>query len=383
MVLATPSLARAENYFEGAYFGFTNPPPAGVVGDLLGGPTAGPGANFGFAAGVASYNFLSTGDYGVAGQAFTFPMLQNELGAPIGAFFGYRWQNDRRVLGIEAYLHSSVVNHDYTSNPLGLADDPRFRLKTHWVGMVTATAGVAFSRLLVFGQAGLSFSHYVSDIRIDTPNDFSGALARLGIALGAGAEFALTRRISLGIGYRAYILAPYRVTTATDDLIIHAMAHSVTARMVYNFGASERLQNWTDPFNWGGLYVGNYLGVLWQLGGTVGYDWTFGRNLAGVSFRGGVALCCGLSYDFEASARVGRLMGDNVLVYAKVTGAYQTGTFFGVATGPYYSAGVGVEVALAPRITAFTEWRAVGAPGVGFADGYITAGFNFHFGQRR
>ena len=187
----------------------------------------------------------------------------------------------------------------------------------------------------------------------------------------------------MGIGYRAYILAPYRVTSAPDVLTIQVAAHSVTARLIYRFGTSERLQNWTEPFNWGGLYFGPYLGVLWQLGGTFGYDWTFGRNLAGVSFRGGVALCCGLSYDFEASARVGCLMGDNVLVYAKVTGVYQTGTFFDVITGPYYSAGVGVEVALAPRLTGFAEWRAIGAPGLGFADGYITAGFNFHLGQRR
>lgn len=386
MVLATPNLAKAEGFFEGAYLGFTNPPPAGIVGDLLGGPGAGAGANFGFAGGVARYNILeSAGFLGVAGDSFSFPMLQNELGAPIGAFFGRRWQYDWRVFGVEAYLHSSTVNHEWTLNPGVSPASSRFRLKTHWVGTVTATVGVAFSRLLLFGQAGLAFSHYVLDIDTVIPNSrVSAAQARLGVAVGAGAEFAVTRRVSLGIGYRAYVLAPYRLTDGTEDLTVQVAAHSVTARLIYRFGTSERLQNWTAPFNWGGLYVGNYLGVLWQLGGTVGYDWTFGNNnLAGVSFRGGVALCCGLSYDFEASARVGRIMGDNVLVYAKATVATQTGTFFGVVTGPYYSAGLGVEVALTPRVTGFAEWRAIGAPGLGFADGYITVGFNFHFGQRR
>jgi opacity protein-like surface antigen len=385
--LATPSLAKAENYFESAYVGFTNPPPPGTVGELFGfgGGVGGPGFNFGFAGGIARYNILeSAGFLGLAGESFSFPMLQNELGAPIGAFFGRRWQYDWRVFGVEAYLHSSTVNHEWTLNPGTNFDNTRFRLKTHWVGTVTATAGVAFDRLLLFTQAGVAMSHYVLDVDSDNLPRVSPAQARLGVAVGAGAEFAVTRRVSLGIGYRAYVLAPYRVTAGSEDLIVQVAAHSVTARLIYRFGTSERLQNWTEPFNWGGLYVGNYLGVLWQLGGTVGYDWTFGNNnLAGVSFRGGVALCCGLSYDFEASARVGRLMGDNVLVYAKVTAATQTGTFFGVATGPYYSAGVGVEVVLTPRVTGFTEWRAIGAPGLGFGDGYITAGFNFHFGQRR
>lgn len=385
VAIAISTSAKADGYFDGAYFGITNPPPKGVVRELLGGDGGDElGFNFGFAGGLATYNVLeSAGILGTAGDSFTVPMLRNELGAPIGAFFGYRWQNDWRVVGLEAYLHSSTVNHDWTDVPGANPSGAEFRLKTHWVGTVTGTAGAAFGRLLLYGQAGLAHSHYVLDFDYDAnPGDYiRTAQARLGVAFGAGFELALTQRLSLGLGYRAYILSPYRVTFGSEDLVVQAAAHSVTARLIYSFGASERLQNWTEPFDWGGWYVGNYLGVLWQLGGTIGYDWTFGRNLAGLSFRAGVALCCGLSYDFEASARIGRVLGDNVLVYAKATAATQTGTFFDVDSGPYYSAGLGLEIALAPHVTGFTEWRAIGAPGLGFADGYITAGFNFHFGQ--
>jgi hypothetical protein len=170
--------------------------------------------------------------------------------------------------------------------------------------------------------------------------------------------------------------------TETDHTI-QISAHSVTARLVYRFGQTERAQTRAAPFEWGGLYVGTYLSALWQLGGQVGFDWMFGNSmLAGVSLQAGAAICCGLSVDFALSARVGRVLGDNILAYAEATGAYQTGTFFGVVDGAYYAAGLGIEFALTPRVTGFVEAKAVSAPGLGYADANVQGGVNVHLGRR-
>ncbi len=401
VAIAMSASASAEEYFDGPYIGATNF-GVGDGDEQLG------GFNWGFASGRATYTFLTEGYYNTtAGYSFSLPMPINEIGAPIGFFIGRTWQDDWRVFGLEAYLHSATVRHDDTPGPPDLHPDAgefEFDMKTHWVGTFMGTAGVAFGRLMLYGQAGFALGHYVPSIRYDATDpephrlEFWTPRAQLGVAFGAGLEFAVGRRVSIGLGYHGYILAPLHVSgpsidrdtgdpvpgTETDHLV-QASAHALTARFIYRFGASERLQayNETYDFDWGGLYVGDYLGVLWQLGGSVGYNWTFGDTLAGVAFRGGIAFCCGTSYDFTLTARVGRLLGENVLAYGLLSGSYQTGTFFDVISGPYYAAGVGIEIVLAPRVTAFTEWRMIGAPGLGFRDGYIQVGYNFHLGQPR
>jgi opacity protein-like surface antigen len=389
-IITAPASAQNEppEYFDGPYFGVTNM----GVGDygLF---------NIGFAAGRATYRFLTDGHYNTAaGQSFTVALPKNELGAPVGAFFGRNWQYGQRVLGVEAYFHSTVVRADDFNSPDAIhTGNHSYDIKPHWLATLTAVAGVAFGRVMLYGQIGPALGHPVAEI-VDLDNNLRiwTPQARPGIAVGAGLQFALTPSLAVGVGYRAYALAPLHVTgNSTDQTTgmpvpgtetnhtIQISAHSVTARIVYRFGQTERAQSRAAAFEWGGLYVGAYLSALWQAGGQVGYDWTFGRDmLAGVSFQAGVAICCGVSYDFALSARIGRVLGDNLLAYAEATGAYQTGTFFDVVDGAYYAAGLGLEVALTPRVTAFMEAKAIGAPGLGFADAYVQGGFNIHFRRR-
>ncbi len=389
-ILAAPASAQSElvEYFEGPYFGVTN---MGVGGFGL--------FNIGYAAGRATYIFRTDGHYNTApGQSFTVPLQKNELGAPVGAFFGRNWQYGQRVVGVEAYFHSTVVRADNFNSPDFIhTGNHSYDIKPHWLATLTAVAGVAYGRLMLYGQIGPALGHPVAEIvDLDQNLVIWTPRARPGIAVGAGVQFALTPSLAIGVGYRAYALAPLHVTGNSVDQgtgmpvpgtetnhTIQISAHSVTARIVYRFGQTERAQNRASPFAWGGLYVGTYLSALWQLGGQVGYDWTFGRDmLAGVSFQAGVGICCGISYDVALSARVGRVLGNNLLAYAEATGAYQTGTFFGVVDGAYYAAGLGLEVALTPRVTAFMEAKAIGAPGLGFTDAYVQGGFNVHLGRR-
>jgi opacity protein-like surface antigen len=389
-IIAAPASAQSEpiEYFDGAYFGVTN---LGVGGYGL--------FNIGYAAGRATYRFLIDGHYNsAAGQSFTIALPKNPLGAPVGAFFGRNWQYGTRVYGVEAYFHSTVVRADNFNSPDDIhTGNHSYDIKPHWLATLTAVAGVAYGRVMFYGQIGPALGHPVAEIvDLDQSLVIWTPRAVPGISVGAGLQFALTPSLAIGVGYRAYALAPLHVTgnsvdqgtgmpvpgTETDHTI-QISAHSLTARIVYRFGQTERAQSRAAPFEWGGFYAGNYLSALWQIGGQVGYDWTFGSDmLAGVSFQAGVGICCGRSYDFALSARIGRVLGNNILGYAEATGAYQTGTFFGVVDGAYYAAGLGIEIALTPRLTAFMEAKAIGAPGLGFADAYVQGGFNIHIGRR-
>jgi opacity protein-like surface antigen len=192
-IVAAPASAQSEytEYFDGPYFGVTN---LGFGGYGL--------FNIGYAAGRATYHFLTDGHYNTApGQTFTVGLAKNEFGAPTGAFFGHNWQYGHRVYGIEAYFHSTVVRADDFNSPDTIhTGNHSYDIKPHWLATLTAVAGVAYGRLMVYGQIGPALGHPVAEIvdldqnlRIWTPR------ARPGIAVGAGLQFALTPSLAIGV----------------------------------------------------------------------------------------------------------------------------------------------------------------------------------------
>ena len=396
-MVGSPAFSQDEPVarFDGPYIGLTN-----LGFDTWDGRPDGFGLNFGYSAGVANYHFCTDGHYNSApGQSFSVGMPMNELGAPFGLFFGRNWQDGRRVFGVEAYFHTGDARADNFNSPDYIhTGNHSYDIKPHWLTVLSATAGVALGRVMLYAQLGPAIGHPVAQIddldnnlRIWTPR------AVPGISAGAGIQLAVTQSISIGVGYRAYALAPLHVTgpsidRATGDPVpgtetdhtVQLSAHSITARIVYHYGHTDRAQSWVgQPFQWGGFYAGAYLGSLHQIGGQFGYDWRHGNMLVGASLQVGFNVCCGRVTDIELSGRVGRIFGGDILGYAEVTGAYQDGTFFGVVDGPYYGAGLGIEVPLSDRVSGFMEAKLLGAPGFGFGDVYIQGGLNLHFGHRR
>jgi opacity protein-like surface antigen len=386
-ISASPALAEDDPpaYFDGAYLGVTN--------------FAQEGKGFGYASGTATYHFLTDGYYNSsAGQTFSVGMPINEEGPPFGIFFGHNWQNGHRVFGVEAYFHTRDIRaDDFTSPDYISTGNHVYDIKTHWLLNVSATAGVVFGRTMFYAEVGPAIGHPVAQID-DADNNYRIWTPRAvpGLAAGVGFEVALTQFLSVGVGYRAYMLAPLHVSgqsfdRATGDPVpgtetdhtIQITGHSITTRIVYRFGHSDRAEAWVgEPFQWAGFHTGIYLGSLHQIGAQFGYDWVRDNSLFGVSFQAGIGICCDISYDFALSARVGRIFPGNILGYAEITGAYQTGTFFGVIDGPYYGAGLGLEVALSRRMTGFIEAKLLGAPDRGFGDVYVQGGFNLALGRR-
>ena len=378
-LLATaPAQAEGEAYFDGPYLG--------AIGGI------------GFADAIGVYRFSTNGHYNsAAGDSFVLDMPQNSLGPPIGAFFGQNWQNGHRVVGFELSVQSAETRVDNATSPAFISTgDHLYDLKTHWLATLTGRAGFAVGRFFFFGHAGVALGHPVA--RID---DFDGvdkyifaARAQPGVVGGVGMEVAVTHRLSLGLIYRGYALTPLQVSgpsldrdndapipgTETDHKI-GVSGHQVSLRLIYRFGNSERLADWSrDDFDWSGFYVGNYAGALHQVGLQGGYNWMFGNALVGINVQAGAAFCCGLAFDTNASVRVGYLLLPSVLAFADVYAGYQTGTFFGFVDGPYYGVGAGLETPLTPHISAFMQTRIVA--GDGAVDANVQGGFNFRFGDR-
>ena len=124
------------------------------------------------------------------------------LGKDGSVRFGYNWQAGKLVYGIEADgtitdLAGRVTGSTYTiTDSLGMLLSLRARF------------GVAFDRLLVYGNIGLAAgkSSFHADVSAGTPAQGSGLTT--GEILGIGGEYAITDRIGLTATANYYALAP-------------------------------------------------------------------------------------------------------------------------------------------------------------------------------
>lgn len=132
-------------------------------------------------------------------------------------------------------------------------------------------------------------------------------------------------------------------------------------------------------FDWAGPYVGGYAGRLdgfWLGGGLAGYNFVFGQNfLAGAELRAGFINDGGVVFEGSVNARLGYLLGDRTLLYAKV--GVQSPAF----AFTLLNVGGGIEIALGERVSVFAE--AAVSRNIGVACCFPTAvgGINFHLGQ--
>jgi outer membrane immunogenic protein len=353
----------------------------------------------GTAWGNADYRFNTGGWYNDGpGDAFSLGVA----GRPLGMVLGYDWQRQDLVYGVEFAIISAVlgVSHWNVDNPYAPGTQD-FDLKGHWFTSLTGHVGLARGPMLLSVHAGPALAHLVAEAHDTAEGYFIWTPGSVfGIAVGAGLEVAVSRRVSLGLGYQLLAFLPFRVAgesidratgmpagpeTATDHAIRYT-AHAVTARMIVRpWGTDAAALRPPEPApDWSGPYLGIFGGALHQIGLQAGYDRVLAGNLlAGVSGQVAGVFCVDLSgcgrWYFEGglNVRLGYLVDPRVLLYAKAGLGYIAGSFFDVLGGPFYTVGGGLEVALSRRVSGFMELKGVGAAGGGLIDANFQGGYSF------
>jgi outer membrane immunogenic protein len=185
-----------------------------------------------------------------------------------GAQAGYNFQRNRLVVGMEGDFQAGTSRLGTSSLvplPYPVIVDPaaaflRREVATDWVGSVRLRVGGAWNRFLAYGPAGAAFTELKASARgiwglalnpsilesigLAAPA-YSQSRFRPGLALGGGAEWAVTDAISLGLEGRhvrfdgAFDLGSH--PSATANLVQGASSITfaeteVTVRINYHFG---------------------------------------------------------------------------------------------------------------------------------------------------
>lgn len=115
-----------------------------------------------------------------------------------GAQVGYNWQIGRVVLGGEADLSHA----DWYQELLYGDDDDQLSVEMDWLATARARAGYSIDNLLIYGTGGVAWTN----MRFTGNDDFRRTSRRetgtvdfdkMGLALGAGTEYALNEHFSI------------------------------------------------------------------------------------------------------------------------------------------------------------------------------------------
>jgi len=134
--------------------------------------------------GALGYGF---GDGEAGGDIGSFSFDQSGL---LGALYaGYNWQVGRAVLGVEA---------DIGTGDFGTSDDGVLHTSLNAIGSLRGRAGFLLSpALLVYGTAGVAWA----DMDFKVTGDSTQSDTFFGYQYGAGAELAVSERVSLRLEY--------------------------------------------------------------------------------------------------------------------------------------------------------------------------------------
>jgi outer membrane immunogenic protein len=123
---------------------------------------------------------------------------------------GYNFQTGPWVLGAEADVGYSRPTK---SNAVG-------RVEKDWSGTLRARAGYAFDNVLLYGTGGLAVANFKLD---DNTAALRRTTTRAGWTLGAGAEVAFTKNISVKGEYLYADFGKARVGAVDHDLNDHTV----------------------------------------------------------------------------------------------------------------------------------------------------------------
>jgi outer membrane immunogenic protein len=162
----------------------------------------------------------------------------NDQGFGGGGQIGYNWQNCSTVFGVEADLTwlNAGNSGSYNSGSVGLRAD------ANWMGTIRTKAGLAFDNLMLFVTGGLAYAEF-EHAGSYSPYSFNDSDVKWGWVVGAGAEFAVTDRISLNSDF---LWARFDDEThALDTYRFAARDEVITIRTGLNFkiGGDRRLED--------------------------------------------------------------------------------------------------------------------------------------------
>jgi outer membrane immunogenic protein len=159
-----------------------------------------------------------------------------------GGQIGYNHQINQLVLGIEGDL--DYLGIDGNNAPVNFAYDAYIHTEQKWLGSVVGRLGYASDRLLIYGTAGVAFTSYefttinynLSTFIVNHPAD-----DRTGWTAGAGAEYAVTDKLTAGIDFRHYDFGRNTLSSSDpagpglDVLRVKEIDNVIKARINYKF----------------------------------------------------------------------------------------------------------------------------------------------------
>jgi outer membrane immunogenic protein len=161
----------------------------------------------------------------------------DSTGGTAGGQFGYRWEANGWVFGLEAQGNWADLSGSNFSAFSGLAD----RTRIEAFGLFTGQIGYAWNNALLYVKGGAAvtdnrYNGYLAGVLTDTTND-----VRWGGTAGAGVEFSFTPDWSLAVEYDHLFMATsnlafgsvagFGVQTRNDNL--RQDADLVTVRVNY------------------------------------------------------------------------------------------------------------------------------------------------------
>ncbi len=183
----------------------------------------------------------------LTGNYCAVPFKLDTGGVVAGVQLGYNWRTGSRLLGIEADLGWLGIDGDKTLlRPFDDRDFAAMRLGAY--GTLTARAGYDIGGAMLYAKGGLA----VAQIKMNAADiDFNGAsfavyepsrttpdVTRLGWALGAGIERAISPTVTLKAEYLYMNFGSFKSGSADGDIYKHTVdVH--TARIGINFALGQ------------------------------------------------------------------------------------------------------------------------------------------------
>ena len=162
----------------------------------------------------------------------------NATGGTVGGQFGYRWQMQSWVFGLEAQGNWADFKGSNLSNVFANTTN---QSKVDSFGLFTGQIGYAYDRALFYvkGGAAVTDNKYTSITTgigggVDTANE-----TRWGAAVGAGIEYAFAPGWSVGFEYDHLFMGNQDVVSNAGFIADHIKedVDLFTARVNYKFGA--------------------------------------------------------------------------------------------------------------------------------------------------
>ncbi|WP_420407204.1 outer membrane protein [Hoeflea sp.] len=239
----------------------------------------------------------TTGDYDISGGAF-------------GVVGGHNWQSGGIVYGLEADISGSGIDgQTLTLCPISCYSE------ADWIGTIRGRLGYDMGRFLPYVTAGVA----VSELTVGTrqpivPNQPLGnSDVNVGLAVGAGVEYALTSNIRTRIEYLYADLGQttYHIPSQNAVGVVDGDLHMVRGALVYSFG--ERKSAGSVGQSSMGGWSGAYAGLLAAYGdGSSRQDNSFPATTGDYDISGGAFGLFG-GYNWQSGRVVTGLEGDIAL----------------------------------------------------------------------